>query len=98
MDYMITVVLDLATAKQIPVIAQSFNISGMRIVQQDLALTFHVTGPTFNPTGKVAGLPSASVTLVSGAFEVASEAMKVIDLPRRILIDLVKTGGGIVGP
>lgn len=98
MDYMMTFSLDPQSAARIPVIAQYFNTSGMRIAQQDLVLTFHVTGPTFKPTGRVAGLPPASVTLVSGALEVATEAVKVIDLPRRILIDLVKTGGGIVGP
>jgi len=38
-----------------------------------------------------------SVTLVSGAFEVGSDVTKIIDIPRQILVDLLKLGGGLVG-
>lgn len=97
MDYRIDVRIDPKTAREIPLIAEYFNVEGHRIARQDLALGFRITGPTFNPTGTLAELPPASVTLVSGAIEVANEAVRVIDLPRRILLDLVKTGGAIMG-
>jgi hypothetical protein len=45
----------------------------------------------------LAGLPSPSITLVSGALETTSEVVQVLDLPRKILLDVFKIGAGIVG-
>lgn len=97
MDYNIRVAVAPQTAQQMPMFLQYFNVQGHRLAQQDIELAFQVDGPTFNPRGQLAGMPPASVTLVSGALEVTTEAIKIIDLPRRILLDLLKTGGGIVG-
>jgi hypothetical protein len=37
------------------------------------------------------------VTLVSGALETTSEVVQVLDLPRKILVDVFKIGAGIMG-
>ncbi len=97
MDYELAVSISPAAAAKMSVLRDAFNVKGLQIAQQDIELTFHVTGPTFNPRGELADLPPVGVTLVSGALEVTSEALKVIDLPRRILVDLLKTGSGVVG-
>ena len=98
MDYYIKAAISPETASAIPVLRENFNIQGHRIAQQDIELAFNVSGPTFSPSGQLAELPPASVTLVSGALEVTSEAFRVIDVPRRILLDLLRIAGGIVGP
>jgi hypothetical protein len=97
MDYDIKVSISPATAAQIPMLTQSFNIEGHRLSQQNIELAFKVTGPTGGPRGKLAQIPPPRVTLVSGALEMTSEAIKVIDVPRKILVDLLKLGGGLVG-
>jgi hypothetical protein len=97
MDYRIKVSIAPDTAQEIPLIRDYFNIQGHKISQNTIDLEFQVSGPTFKPRGQVAGLPPVGVTLVSGAFEMTSEAVKIIDLPRQLLIDLFKIGGGIVG-
>ena len=96
MDYLIDIAVTPERAEQIPILSENFNLQGLRLTQQKVELSFRIDGPTFNPRGQLADLPPVSVTLVSGAFDVASEAVKVIDMPRRILIDLLKIGGGIV--
>lgn len=98
MDYTLKVAISPATAEKIPILRDSFNIEGHRLTQNNIELTFQVTGPAFNPTGQVAGLPPVGVTLISGAAELTSEALKVIDLPRQILLDLFKIGGAVAGP
>lgn len=97
MDYLIKISLSPQTAQQMPLINQYFNIQGHKLTQNTIDLEFRVNGPTFRPRGAVAGLPPVGVTLVSGAFEMTSEAVKIIDLPRQLLLDLFKIGGGIVG-
>ena len=97
MDYDLKVALSPDMAEKIPSIRDNFNIQGMRLAQQDIELAFKIKGPTFNPHGAVSGLPPVGVTLVSSAFEVTSDAMRVIDIPRKILTDLLKIGGGIIG-
>ena len=97
MDYLLKLRIAPDTATKIPLLDDNFNLQGYRLAQQNLELGFRVSGPTFNPQGQLAKLPRASVTLVSGMFEVTSEALKLIDTPRRILVDLLRTGGGIVG-
>jgi hypothetical protein len=82
---------------QIPILRASFNVEGHRLTQNQIELVFHVKGPAFNPSSRVKGLPPVGVTLVSGAAELTSEAFKVIDIPRQILMDLFRIGGGIVG-
>jgi len=96
MDYSLKVSVDPDTAAQIPVMAENFNIQGHRLSNTPIDLTFRVGGPTFNPRGQVEELPPASVTLVSGALEVGREAVNLIDFPRKILVDLLKIGGGVV--
>jgi hypothetical protein len=73
----------------------NLNLEGFKIAQKDIEFVYRLQGPSFKPSGTVAGVPKPGITLVSGAFEVASE---VIDFPRQILIDLFKIGGGIIGP
>ena len=97
MDYDLKVALSPEMAEKIPSIRDNFNIQGMKLAQQDIELAFKIKGPTFNPHGAVSGLPPVGVTLVSSAFEVTSDAMRVIDIPRKILTDLLKIGGGIIG-
>ena len=94
MDYRINLVVDPDTAERIPLMVENFNIQGFKLSNQDIELSFDVKGPIWRPRGEVAALPPARVTLVSGALEVTKEA---IDFPRRILRDLLKIGGGIVG-
>jgi len=96
MDYSLKVAVDPETAAQIPVMADNFNIDGHKISNTDIELTFRVTGPTFKPRGKVEELPPASVALVSGGLEVGREVVNLIDFPRKILVDLLKLGGGVV--
>jgi hypothetical protein len=62
-----------------------------------IELPFHVTGPTGAPVGAVTDAPPMRVTLVTGALEVTREAFNVLDAPRKILVDLLKTAGGLVG-
>ncbi len=97
MDYDLKIAVSPSIAGQIPALRDNFNIRGLSLAQQDIELSFKVKGPTFNPQGELAGLPPIGVTLVSSALEVTSDAMRVIDIPRKILTDLIKIGGGIVG-
>ena len=97
MDYNIQVSLTPETAARIPVLQTYFNIEGHRLTQNELTLGFRISGPAFQPRSQVAGLPPVGITLVSGAFEMTSEALKIVDLPRQLLVDLFKIGGGIVG-
>jgi len=53
--------------------------------------------PAFNPKGEVSGMPPLGITLVSSALEATSDAIRVIDIPRKILADLFRIGGGLVG-
>ena len=96
MDYSLKVAVDPETASQIPVMADNFNIDGHRLSNTDIELTFRVTGPTFKPHGKVEELPPASVALVNGGLEVGREVVSLIDFPRKVLVDLLKLGGGVV--
>jgi hypothetical protein len=96
MDYDIKVSISPEAATTIPMLTQYFNVEGHRLSQQNIELAFKVTGPTGGPRGQLAGSPPARVTLVSGALEMTSEALKVIDTPRKILVDLLKLGGGLV--
>ncbi len=97
MKYLVEVTISPELAERVPALRDSFNIQGLRLAQQDIQLSFKISGPTFRPRGEVAELPPIGITLVSGALEVTSEAVKVIDMPRRILLDLLRIGGGIVG-
>ncbi len=96
MDYVLAVSVDPDTAAQIPDMAQNLNIEGHRISNTDVALTFRVSGPTFNPKGKVEELPPASVALVSGGLEVGKEVLDLFKFPGKVLMDLLKAGGGMV--
>ena len=96
-DFKLKAAIAPKTAKQMPLLLNSFNIDGHKLTLNDIELAFDIKGPMFNPSGQVVGLPSVAVTLVSGAGEVASEAIKIIDAPRQILLDLVKIFGAITG-
>ncbi len=98
MDFQLRASITPATARRIPALLRSFNIEGHRLTQSNIELAFDISGPTFKPVGEVTGLPSIGVTLISGAGEMASEAIRIIDTPRQILLDLFKIVGGIVGP
>ncbi len=97
MDYDLSVTLSPQLASQIAVIRDSFNIRGHQIIQNPIQLGFRVHGPSFSPKGQVKELPPLGVTLVSGAAEITTEAFRVIDIPRKILVDLLKLGGGVLG-
>ncbi len=97
MDYDLSVTLSPQLASQIAIIRDSFTVRGHRIIQNPIQLGFRVHGPTFNPKGQVKELPPLGVTLVSGAAEITTEAFRVIDIPRKILLDLLKIGGGVLG-
>ena len=96
MDYALKVAISPDMAENIPILSNNFNIQGHKLAQRDIELAFNIGGPTFNPRGQLAELPPASVTLVSGALEMTREAINIIDFPRKILVDLVKIGGGII--
>lgn len=96
-DYNIRVAVNPDTADRIPLLHDNFNVQGHRMAQKDIELAFRLTGPTVKPKGEVTGTPPLHVTLMSGSLEAANEALRVIDAPRRILVDLLKTGGGIIG-
>lgn len=98
LDYRIRLTVDPDTAERIPIMTENFNIQGHRLSNQDIELAFDIKGPTFQPRGELADLPPTRVTLVSGALEVTREAMNIIGIPTKILKDLLKIGGGIVGP
>jgi len=93
MDYEVDVAIAPELADDIPVLRDSFNLDGMKVANQPLELSFNISGPVFNPQGRVADLPPASVTLVSGALGITTEVM---DIPRNLLFDLLKLAGGIV--
>ena len=90
-------VIPAETAKGIPALRTYFNLEGLKRSQTNLEIAFHIFGPGFNPKMELDGMPSMGDTIVSGADEVTSDVMKVVDLPRQILLDLFKIGGGIVG-
>jgi hypothetical protein len=97
MDYDLQVSISPETASQIPQLQQYLNLEGHRIAQQNIDLAFKLSGPMKKPTGELAGSPPVSVTLVTGGLEVVSEAVRLIDTPRKILFDLLRIGGGILG-
>ena len=86
-----------ATAKGIPALRTYFNLDGMKHSQSNLKLAFHIFGARNSPKMELDGMPSVGDTILSGAVEVTTDVMKVVDLPRQILLDLFKIGGGIVG-
>jgi hypothetical protein len=96
-DYNINISVSPDTAEQIPLLRDSFNLEGLRLTQRNVDLGFHITGPASKPTSQLAGMPNMGVTLVSGAAEMTSQAVRVIDLPRQLLMSIFKTGGGILG-
>ncbi|MBX7258959.1 MAG: AsmA-like C-terminal region-containing protein [Candidatus Hydrogenedentes bacterium] len=96
-DYNIRVAVNPDAADRIPLLHDNFNVQGHKLAQRDIELAFRLTGPTVKPKGEVTGTPPLHVTLMSGSLEAANEALRVIDAPRRILVDLLKTGGGIIG-
>ena len=97
MDYSLKVALTPDLAEKIPALRDNMNVQGLRLAQQNVDLAFDVKGPIFNPQAELSSLPPVHVTVVSSALEVTSDAMKVLDIPRKILVDLLKIGGGIVG-
>lgn len=96
-DYHLRIELPPATAQGIPALRTYFNLDGLRHSQNNLKLAFRVHGSRHNPTVALDGMPSVGDTILSGAVEVTADVMKVVDLPRQILLDLFKIGGGIVG-
>jgi hypothetical protein len=97
MDYDLKAAVSPDIAERIPALRDNFNVQGLRLAQQDIELAFKIKGPIANPHGELAEYPSVGITLVSSALEATSDAMSVIDIPRKILSDLLKIGGGIVG-
>ncbi len=97
MAYNVKLAIAPSTAEQMPVLQQYLNLEGHRLAQQDIELSLRLSGPTLKPQSTLAEAPSLSVTLVTGGLEVMSEAVKVVDIPRKVLVDLLKMGGGILG-
>lgn len=98
MDYTLKISITPETAERMPMVKEKLSVAGYKITQNNIEFSIRVQGPTFRPSSQVVGLPSVGVTLISGAAEVTGEAIKVIDTPRQILIDVLKIFGGIVGP
>jgi len=96
MDYTLEVSISPDTAEQIPALRDSLNLQGYRLAQRTIDLPFHVTGPTSAPISELTDVPPVRVTLVAGALEVTKDAINVLDAPRKILVDLLKTAGGVV--
>lgn len=97
MDYVFNVKIDPTMAEQVPALRTYFNLRGMRLTQNTIDLSFKVSGPSFKPRSAIRKLPPVDVTLVSGAAELATEAVRIVDLPRQILLDLFRVGGGVLG-
>jgi len=97
LDYHIKLSIPPETARGVPALRANFNLEGLRHSQTNLELAFRIHGPGFAPRMELAGMPSIGDTIVSGAVGLTSDVIKVVDLPRQILIDLFKIGGGIVG-
>lgn len=97
MNYLLDVSITPETAAKIPVFQDYFNVEGHRLSQNNIELRFQVSGPSFGPSSELVGLPSIGVSVVSGAAELGGEALRIIDTPRKILFDLFKIGGAIVG-
>jgi len=97
MDYDLKVALSPKLAEKIPAIRDNLNVQGHKLAQQPIELAFKLQGPTFNPRGQLTGSPPVGITIVSSALEVTSDAVRLIDIPRKILVDLLRIGGGIVG-
>lgn len=95
MNYDLKVAISPEVAGKMQVLRDYLNIEGHRLTQNDIELAFNIHGPTFNPSSRVTGLPSVAVTLVSGAGEMASQAIRLIDTPRQIVVDLFKIIGAI---
>jgi len=97
MDYNVRVALSPKVAEKIPAIRDNLNVQGHKLAQQPIELAFRLQGPTFNPRGQITDSPPVGITIVSSALEVTSDAMRLIDIPRKVLVDLLRIGGGIVG-
>ena len=97
MDYELTVAIPTELAQRIPALSDKLNIAGLGLTQGDIKLGFKITGPSFSPNAVVTGLPSLGSSLVSGVAEVGVEVTKVVDIPRQIFLDVLKTIGGIIG-
>ena len=97
MDYDIRLAISPDTAERIPALRDNFALQGYRLANRNLELEFRVEGPTLRPRSELASLPAPSITFVSGALETTSDVMRVLDLPRKILVDVFKMGAGIVG-
>lgn len=97
MDYELTLAIPAETARRIPVMSEYLNIEGLRLTQGDIQLGFKITGPSFSPNAAITELPNVGVSLMSGAVEVGMEVTKVVDIPRQIFLDVLKTIGGIIG-
>jgi len=96
-DYTVNISVNPDTAEQIPLLRDSFNLQGLRLTGRNVDLGFRITGPASKPTSQIAGMPKMGVTLVSGAAEMTSQTVRVMDLPRQLLMSIFKTGGGILG-
>ncbi|HOM48652.1 MAG TPA: hypothetical protein PK491_09070, partial [Candidatus Hydrogenedentes bacterium] len=97
MNYRIDLSMSPDLAEQISIMRESFNIQGFRMTQRNIELGFQLSGPTFNPTSELAGLPPIGVTFVSGAADLTGEAMKLLDTPRQMFMSIFRSGGGILG-
>ena len=97
MDYEIHISIAPEAAENMPMLKEKINIEGYRLSQQNIELVFNVTGPVLKPRGELTQAPNTGSVLVSGAMQVTSEAISVLDTPRKILVDLLKIGGGILG-
>lgn len=97
MDYEIHISIAPETAEDLPMLKEKLNVEGYRLSQQNIELVFNVTGPVLKPRGELTQAPNTGSVLVSGALQVTSEAISVLDTPRKILVDLLKIGGGIFG-
>lgn len=97
LDYHVEVAISPAAAQRIEPLRDYLNLEGHRLAQQDVHLAFNLSGTLDDPVQRLADAPSMRVNLVTGSLEVVSDTLQVIDLPRKVLVDLIKMGGGLIG-
>ncbi len=97
MDYTLNASISPEAAEKIPSLKEMLSLEGHRLAKEDIELAFRVTGPVVSPRGELAQPPPVSVTLLTGGLEVVSDAVQVIDIPRKILLDLLRIGGTLMG-
>jgi hypothetical protein len=97
MDYRLKVTIAPQVAKLMPTLREKISVEGYIITDNNIEFAIDLTGPTFHLSSKVVEPPDVGLTIVSGVAGAGGTVVKVIDTPRKILIDVFKIFGGILG-